>query len=76
LRETTVQTPYNAIDAARIRRILDLAEEHPANVTLNFYIDAGYVHVELRGHGLPADKLRELFSLSVEQLMVGDSKKE
>jgi hypothetical protein len=69
-----MQTPYNAIDAARIRRILDLAEEHPERVTLKFYVDGGYMHAEIQGHGIPVDKLRELFSLSVEQLMVGDAK--
>lgn len=67
--------PANAIDFARVRRLLDLIEESGQG-EIRFYVadsqkpDTGqYVHIEITGRRQEAQSVKDVFQLPVLELL-------
>ena len=67
-----MSNPYNAIDAARARLLVELIDEHPDEAFINVYSSGDYVGVEVRAHRVPPEKIREILSLPLEALLTGE----
>jgi len=59
-----MNVPINSIDYLRFLKLAKLIKERGSDSsTISIYVasDSQYAAIEMRGHGLPADQLREFF---------------
>lgn len=61
--------PANSVDMARIRKLLDVADEHLKESELNIYMDKDYTHIEIRIRNAPEAK--DVLELPLDELLVG-----
>lgn len=61
--DSNVSVPYNSVDAARIRLLLNLVDEHPDGGQLDIYVSDDYVSLQVRGHGIPKARMADILRM-------------
>lgn len=64
--------PANAVDLARIRKLLELAEDHIGTTQLDIYITEDGKYVSLMVHIKDAPESRDVMGLQPEMLLISD----